>query len=169
LQNLGTLPRLTVDAPEPDQRLPMHKTLWFPVCLLFLSISLVLGSNLAFAGFLIPDRQIAVSPFKPTATTTLSGRNWAYTVPFEVHNVQDIEKLIQCESQGVNIARPDSNHKISWGVLQFNGTSTWDEMELRFDYEGSPMIPGDAVHMADMMISAGFLGRWTCAHIDHLL
>ena len=26
------------------------------------------------------------------------------------------------------------------------------------------MIPGDAIHMADMMISGGYLGRWTCAH-----
>jgi len=139
------------------------------VFLTILSISPVLASNLALAAFLIPARQIAVSPIKPSATTTLSGKNWHYTVPFAVRNVQDIEKLIQCESMGVNIARPDSNHKISWGILQFNGTSTWDDMEQRFHYRGSPMIPGDAIHMADMMISGGFLGRWTCAHIDHLL
>jgi hypothetical protein len=39
----------------------------------------------------------------------------------------------------------------------------------RFDYQGSPMIPGSAIHMADMMISGGFLGRWTCAYITGLL
>jgi hypothetical protein len=89
----------------------------------------------------------------------------AARVPFPIQYPQTIEKLIQCESQGVNIARPDSNRKISWGILQFNGTSTWQEMERRFEYLGSPMIPGDAIHMADMMISGGFLRRWTCAHI----
>ena len=33
------------------------------------------------------------------ATTTLAGKGWAYTVPFEVKNKADIEKLIGCESQ----------------------------------------------------------------------
>jgi hypothetical protein len=28
--------------------------------------------------------------------------------------------LIQCELQGLNIARPDSNGLISWGILQWN-------------------------------------------------
>jgi hypothetical protein len=100
--------------------------------------------------------------------TQLQGQGWAYTVPFPVHNVEKIEKLIQCESQGVNIARPDSNHKISWGVLQFNGTSTWEEAERQFDFTGSPMIPADAIHMADMMIDAGMGHRWTCWKIQGL-
>ena len=42
-------------------------------------------------------------------------------------------------------------------------------MEKRFGFHGSPMIPADAIHMADLMISAGFLDRWTCAHILHLV
>jgi hypothetical protein len=86
-----------------------------------------------------------------------------------VKNSGIIEKLIQCESQGVNIARPDSNGLISWGVLQFNGTSTWQGMEQRFGYYGSPMLSGDAIHMADLMISGRFLDRWMCARILHLL
>jgi len=86
-------------------------------------------------------------------------------VPFPVHNAAKIEKLIQCESQGVNIAHPDSNHQISYGILQFNGTSTWDEAERRFSFHGSPLIPADAIHMADMMIDEGYIGRWTCAHL----
>ena len=40
-------------------------------------------------------------------------------------------------------------------VLQFNGTSTWGEAEDRFAFRGNPMIPADAIHMADMMIDAG--------------
>jgi hypothetical protein len=102
------------------------------------------------------------------SNSVLSGRGWAYNVPFRVQNTATIAKLIQCESQGVNIARPDSNGLISWGVLQFNGTSTWADMEQRFSFTGSPMIPADAIRMADMMIAAGFLGRWTCARILHL-
>jgi hypothetical protein len=115
--------------------------------------------------------QTATYPTKPiiASPTTLQGPGWAYTVPFPVENSSTIEKLIQCESQGVNISRPDSNHKISWGVLQFNGTSTWDEAEKQFNFYGSPIIPADAIHMADMMISDGELGRWTCARLTGLI
>ena len=52
---------------------------------------------------------------------------------------------------------------MSWGILQFNGTSTWNEMERRFNFYGDPKSPPDAIHMADMMISSGLIGRWTCA------
>jgi len=107
-----------------------------------------------------PARYLVLPPMTPHSV--VSGHGWAYSVPFSVHNAPEIEKLIQCESQGVNIARPDSNHKISWGVLQFNGTSTWGEAEARFGFRGNPMIPADAIHMADMMIDAGMGGRWTC-------
>ena len=100
-----------------------------------------------------------------TQQSVISGHGWAYTVPFEVQNSSTIEKLIQCESQGVNIARPDSNGKESYGLLQFNGTSTWAEAEHQFDFYGSPMIPAEAIHMADMMISGGEIRRWTCARI----
>ena len=115
----------------------------------------------------VPTASYAIQPTK-TPQTLISGHGWAYTVPFPVHNAPKIEKLIQCESQGVNISRPDSNHQISWGILQFNGTSTWQEAEKRFNFKGSPIIPADAIHMADMMIDAGMGPRWTCWHIQHL-
>ncbi|HLY40500.1 MAG TPA: hypothetical protein VKR52_04760 [Terracidiphilus sp.] len=121
-----------------------------------------------FASLAIPTAQYSVQPQTPVLTE-ISGKDWAYTVPFPVKNIAEIEKLIQCESQGVNVARPDSNHKISWGVLQFNGTSTWDEMETKFDFYGSPMVPADAIHMADMMISNGLIARWTCARLTGLI
>ena len=104
----------------------------------------------------------------PTPETVISGKDWAYTVSFVVQNTSTIEKLIQCESQGVNIARPDSNGLMSWGILQFNGNATWIGAERRFGFSGSPMDPSDAIHMADLMISAGELKRWTCARILHL-
>ena len=109
----------------------------------------------------------------PTASNTvISGKGWAYTVPFEVQNSSTIERLIQCESQGVNISRPDSNGRESDGILQFNrapsdvlGSGTWSDMEHSFDFYGSPIVPADAIHMADIMISNGLVSRWTCARI----
>lgn len=101
----------------------------------------------------------------PVQQTLVSGQGWSYTVPFEVQNSSTIEKLIQCESQGQNITRMDSNHLDSFGILQFNGTSTWAEAEQQFNFYGNPNIPADAIHLADLMISAGELGRWSCAHI----
>ena len=123
---------------------------------------------IAIKAIVLPGQVIAVSP-PPISTPTIArGRGWAYTVAFPVTNLETIEKLIQCESQGVNVARLDSNHVISWGLLQFNGTSTWDEAEAKFGFYGSPLIPSDAIHMADLMISGGELGRWTCAHLLQL-
>jgi hypothetical protein len=91
------------------------------------------------------------------------GKRWHFDVDFPVSNPLVLKKLIDCESQGLNISRPDSNGQVSWGVLQFNGTSTWNEMERRFHFYGDPRNPPEAIHMADMMISNGFVGRWTCA------
>jgi hypothetical protein len=78
-------------------------------------------------------RAITVSRPESLVRTTLAGKTWAYTVPFAVHNAQTIEKLIQCESQGVNISRPDSDGLISDGILQFHrgplntlASSTWE-------------------------------------------
>jgi hypothetical protein len=94
----------------------------------------------------------------------IAGKNWGYNLAFPVYNAATIARLIECESQGLNIARPDSNGQMSWGILQFNGTSTWEEMERRFHFYGDPLNPSEAIHMADMMISNGLLGRWSCSH-----
>lgn len=130
--------------------------------------------TLAFVLFAISVPALALTsnytaPPHSGPLTLISGHSWAYTLPFPVHNKTTIEKLIQCESRGVNIGRPDSNGLVSWGILQFNGTSTWTEMERRFSFYGSPLAPADAIHMTDMMISAGLLGRWSCARILHML
>ena len=109
------------------------------------------------------------APRLTTSSTLLQGSDWAYFVPFPVKNKEIIEKLISCESQGINEGRPDPNGSINWGILQFNGSSTWQEMEARFNLRGSPMIPADAIRMADAMISGGFVGRWTCAHLLDLV
>lgn len=156
----GFLPREPLFYPDNHPKRPqdMRK---YSLCLITFSLTVLI------AAILTPPRVISVSPKTPVLER-LTGKNWAYAVPFPVHNKPIIEKLIQCESGGINIARPDSNGLISWGILQFNGTSTWNEMERRFNFYGSPLIPSDAIRMADLMISAGLLNRWTCARILNL-
>ena len=109
-----------------------------------------------------PVKVVSVSG-KPMPVAEVSGKNWRYDLGFPVHNLSAVESLIQCESQGQNISRVDSNGQISRGILQFNGVSTWNEMEQRFNFYGDPGNPPEAIHMADMMISSGLVGRWTCA------
>ena len=131
-------------------------------------------NSLINALILLSSTLTATYPVVPPKTPqeVISGRSWAYTVPFRIQNKTDIERLIQCESGGVNISRPDSNGRESDGVLQYNrdtsnvlGSGTWSDMEKRFGFYGSPIMPSDAIHMADLMISDGYEGRWTCAHI----
>jgi hypothetical protein len=124
---------------------------------------------LAYSGFLITSRTTIVLPPENQASTTLSGKNWSYTVPFVVENSSTIEQLIQCESQGVNVARPDSNGLISWGIGQFNGTSTWADFSNASGILGNPLVPDDAIRMMDWAISHGYLYRWTCAKILRLI
>jgi hypothetical protein len=109
------------------------------------------------------SQHAAHSPSGFMPITQIAGKNWRYELNFPVYNPSTIQKLIDCESQGLNIGRPDSNGQMSWGILQFNGTSTWQEMERRFHFYGDPRNPPEAIHMADMMISSGLIGRWTCA------
>ena len=81
-----------------------------------------------------------------------------------------LRQLIKCESQNQNVARMDSNHQISFGILQFNGTSTWADFAPRAGViHSTPMNPMSAIKVADWMVSNGFLGRWTCARILNLL
>jgi hypothetical protein len=80
-----------------------------------------------------------------------------------------LRKLIACESQDTDVARMDSNHQMSYGILQFNGTSTWAEFAPLANVSGSPMNPADAIKVADYMISIRELHRWACAYITGLL
>ncbi len=83
-------------------------------------------------------------------------------------NTYDLRKLISCESENTNVARMDSNHVMSFGILQFNGTATWQEFSVSANVSGSPMNPPDAIKVADWMISHGFGHRWTCWKIQGL-
>jgi hypothetical protein len=65
----------------------------------------------------------------------------------------------------VNISHPDSDGIESDGIVQFYGNGTWTDMERLSGLKGSPIVPANAIRMADWTISKGYLGRWTCPHI----
>ena len=135
-----------------------RRELLLSLCVVTLAIAMLLAAAPAYYGL----QEAKLGRFTPTAQ--LAGKNWRYVVDFPVDNPLTIQKLIECESQGLNIARTDSNGQTSWGILQFNGRSTWEEMERRFHFRGDPRNPSQAIHMADMMISNGLVERWSCSH-----
>jgi hypothetical protein len=107
--------------------------------------------------------------------TVLSGPQWIYTVPFTVTNKAEIEKLIQCESGGMNISERDSDGIISDGILQFHRgptdtltSSTWEDFSRASGITGSPRDPADAIRMADWAISHGLGPHWTCWRLQRL-
>jgi hypothetical protein len=132
---------------------------------------------LPFLTHALPARVISFSATQTPVLGQISGTNWAYNVGFRVENVAAIEKLIQCESQGVNISRPDSDGIISDGILQFHrsstnapvGSGTWAWMSSLSGIQGSPIDPADAIEMTDWAISHNLIGQWSCATIQHLL
>jgi hypothetical protein len=146
---------------------------------LWILVIIIKTLPLLFLAFFIP-KVYAISPIVPkqpiASPRAESSHQWHVYTPAEIDELlQDtanpviLKKLISCESQDTNIARMDSNHQISYGLLQFNGTATWQEFSALANVSGSPMIPDDAVKVADWMISNGALGRWTCAHILKLI
>jgi hypothetical protein len=62
----------------------------------------------------------------------------------------------------------DSNNLMSYGILQFNGTATWDAFAPLAGISSTPMNPPAAIVVADWMISNGQLHRWTCAKLQNL-
>ena len=81
---------------------------------------------------------------------------------------QIFTKLIGCESQWQDIARMDSNHQFSYGILQFQ-KGTWKEYAPLAGISSTPMNPVAAIQVASYMISIGQLYRWSCATITGLL
>jgi hypothetical protein len=120
----------------------------------------VLGHHPAKA--ISPPSEVISVPTKTVTVAEVSGRNWRYELNFPVHNSSALRRLIQCESKGLNISHTDSEGHVYLGILQFDG-ATWKEMEQRFNFHGDPGNPPEAIHMADMMISSGLIGRWGCA------
>lgn len=107
--------------------------------------------------------------------TFISGPRWAYAVPFDVKNKVAIEKLIQCESRGMNISRPDTDGIMSDGILQFHrgptdtmAGGTWEDFSRMSGIAGSPKNPADAIRMTDWAISQGLGNHWSCWRLQKL-
>jgi hypothetical protein len=143
--------------------------LFFPFSALFPLVSPAAAS-------LIPNGVYTVQPPESPVQTILEGKNWRFRVEFAVKNVKDIEKLISCESHGVNISRPDSDGTISDGILQFHrssknapvGSGTWAWMESLSGIKGIPTDPAAAIKMTDWAISKNLGPHWTCWRIEKL-
>lgn len=107
--------------------------------------------------------------------TVVSGSQWTYTVPFAVKNKATIEKLIECESRGRNVSRPDDDGIMSDGILQFHrgpadtlDRGTWEDFSRASGIKGSPKDPVDAIKMTDWAISHGLGSHWTCWKLQKL-
>jgi hypothetical protein len=141
-----------------------------PFYLLFLFLPLVTLMQTVVAR---PGGRLFAS--KISSETIISGPQWSYTVPFEVRNKATIEKLIQCESRGVNLSRPDDDGIMSDGILQFHrgptdsmAGGTWEDFSRASGITGSPKNPADAIRMTDWAISHGFGPRWACWRLQNL-
>lgn len=116
----------------------------------------------------------AVAP-RVAMETVISGPRWAFTVPFSVRNKTTIEKLIQCESGGMNVSVPDTDGITSDGILQFHrgpadtmARGTWEDFARASGITGSPRNPADAIRMTDWAISHGLGPHWGCWRLQKL-
>ena len=123
-------PRARKNQEHTERFAKVVKTLFF---LFFVSIPFVTLLQTVFAKTETTIREYAFAR-QPVPETVLSGLPWAYSVPFEVQNKAEIEKLIDCESAGLNVSGPDSDGLISDGILQFHRgpedtltRSTWED------------------------------------------
>lgn len=143
--------------------------------LLFLSLPFVtlIQTVLARPGSIREDESTVTPPI--AMETFTSGPRWGYSLPFAVKNKATIEKLIQCESSGRNVSRPDSDGIMSDGILQFHrgpadtlAGGTWEDFSQASGIRGSPKNPADAIRMTDWAISHGRGPHWTCWQLRKL-
>ena len=152
---------------QGERSTPIIEKLFY---LLFLSLPFITLIQTVLAR----PAEYTVTPRVPIETL-ISGPRWAYTVPFAVKNKATIEKLIQCESRGMNISRPDSDGITSDGILQFHrgpadtlARGTWEDFSQASGITGSPKDPADAIRMTDWAISHGLGPHWTCWRLEKL-
>ena len=157
---------------HPNQRRSKEPVPLFdkPFYLLFLLVPFVTLIQTVLAR---PAKLAATAPIP--RETLISGPQWSYTVPFAVRNKTTIEKLIQCESRGMNMSRPDDDGIMSDGILQFHRGSkdsmaggTWEDFSRASGITGSPKNPADAIRMTDWAISHGLGPRWACWRLQNL-
>jgi hypothetical protein len=132
-----------------------------------------IGPGLIGPGSSREDESAVARPIR--METFISGPRWGYSLPFAVKNKATIQKLIQCESGGMNVSRPDSDGIISDGILQFHrgpadtlAGGTWEDFSQASGIRGSPKNPADAIRMTDWAISHGLGPHWTCWRSQNL-
>ena len=76
--------------------------------------------------------------------------------------------LIPCESLERDRDEIDSNGKMSRGILQFQA-AFWGELSKASGITGGPDNPEGAVPMAEYAVENGYLDRWSCARILHIV
>ena len=157
---------------DPNQRrsqlsAPIFDKAFYLIFLLLPFITLI-QTVLARSG----ERAIAPQGF---LETVISGPQWSYSVPFAVRNKTAVEKLIQCESRGMNVSRPDDDGITSDGILQFHrgpadtlAGGTWEDFSRASGITGSPKNPTDAIRMTDWAISHGYGSHWGCWRLQKL-
>lgn len=79
-----------------------------------------------------------------------------------------IPYLIACESRDKSIKDVDSNGFYSYGILQMQSSTaalfnSLDHTDL------DPIIPAQAVQLAEIAIENGYLYRWSCATLEHIV
>ena len=77
------------------------------------------------------------------------------------------KRLATCESQWVNVVRPDSDGIDSDGLWQYH-KGTWDEFSKESGILGTSTNPYQAALMTSWAIERGYARRWTCGRILHL-
>lgn len=125
-----------------------------------------------FTPFKIIMASVGVVAMLGTKSTTTITPN---EIPaYQPRHADLIQRLIKCESGGVNITKPDSDGVLSDGILQFHrgkgdniDTGTWGEWSRKSGIKGSPLIPEDAIKMADWALDHGLARHWSCAHVKN--
>lgn len=137
--------------------------LWKPKTLLVsTAVGVAVSSLLAFA-YEAPTTAATVTPASNrTSTASLVGVVSVPVLPEPPpRNKAVIDRLIECESHGKNVEIVDVNGKWSRGILQFQD-STWADFSRMSGLHGSPLVPTEAIRMADWAISHGYGSRWGC-------
>ena len=137
-----------------------------PPKIILITPALASGVKVAPTGQIEPTAGL----LPPVSIPYFSGQRYSQTEIDQMlegtQNPGFLRKIIKCESQNSNVARMDSNGLISFGILQFNGTATWNTFAPRAGVPSSnPMNPTSAIKVADWMITHGEIHRWTCARI----
>jgi hypothetical protein len=82
--------------------------------------------------------------------------------------IHTLPYVIACESRDRSVKIVDSNGYYSYGVAQIQ-SSTWAGFVKESGLGGDPMVKQDAVRMALWAFENGYLYKWSCARLTHII